>query len=145
MNNKYEWTTMVTMTDTLARIPYLVKGKSNESEKVFTVLRGGLYDGGMLYIITDKIGMALNPNEYKLLLQPMSSMTEEEQKEFDEFCVIDYDAWMENGIVGYKNQAEIMTKGVDWLNAHHFDYRGLIEMGLALEAPEGLYTKNEMI
>jgi len=28
----------------------------------------------------------------------------------------------------------------DWLNAHHFDYRGLIEMGLALEAPKGMYN-----
>lgn len=28
---------------------------------------------------------------------------------------------------------------VDWLNAHHFDYRGLITKGLALEAPEGMY------
>jgi len=28
---------------------------------------------------------------------------------------------------------------VNWLNAHHFDYRGLIEKGLALKAPEGMY------
>ena len=28
---------------------------------------------------------------------------------------------------------------MDWLNAHHFDYRGLIPMGLALEAPEEMY------
>ena len=28
----------------------------------------------------------------------------------------------------------------DWLNAHHFDYRGLIEKGLAIEAPEGMYN-----
>ena len=28
----------------------------------------------------------------------------------------------------------------DWLNKHHFDYRGLIEKGLALEAPEGMYN-----
>ena len=28
---------------------------------------------------------------------------------------------------------------VDWLNEHHFDYRGLIEKGLALEAPEDMY------
>jgi hypothetical protein len=27
----------------------------------------------------------------------------------------------------------------DWLNAHHFDYCGLIEKGLALEAPEEMY------
>ena len=27
----------------------------------------------------------------------------------------------------------------DWLNAYHFDYRGLIELGLALEAPQNMY------
>jgi hypothetical protein len=27
----------------------------------------------------------------------------------------------------------------DWLNAHHFDFRNLIERGLALEALEGMY------
>jgi len=27
----------------------------------------------------------------------------------------------------------------EWLNAHHFDYRGLIPMGLALESTEGMY------
>ena len=31
----------------------------------------------------------------------------------------------------------------DWLNEHHFDYRGLIEKGLALEAPEWMYNKEE--
>jgi hypothetical protein len=29
---------------------------------------------------------------------------------------------------------------VDWLNAHYFDYRGLIKKGLALEAPEDMYN-----
>ena len=33
-----------------------------------------------------------------------------------------------------------MYKTIDWLNAHHFDYRNLIGMGLALEAPEGMYN-----
>lgn len=40
-----------------------------------------------------------------------------------------------NGIYG--------IEGLDWLNEHHFDYRGLIKKGLALEAPENMYTKNE--
>jgi len=31
-------------------------------------------------------------------------------------------------------------RGIDWLNAHHFDYRGLIKKGLAFEAPEGIYN-----
>ena len=34
---------------------------------------------------------------------------------------------------------EYIRKISDWLNAHHLDYRGLIEKGLALEAPEGIY------
>ena len=29
---------------------------------------------------------------------------------------------------------------IDWLNSHHIDYRGLIEKGLAYEAPEGMYN-----
>jgi len=29
----------------------------------------------------------------------------------------------------------------DWLNAHHFDYRGLIEKGLALDATELVFIK----
>jgi hypothetical protein len=33
-----------------------------------------------------------------------------------------------------------MVKLIDWLNAHHFDYRGLIDKGLAIEAPEGMYN-----
>ena len=28
---------------------------------------------------------------------------------------------------------------IDWLNAHHFDYRGLIEKSLAIIAPEEMY------
>lgn len=32
------------------------------------------------------------------------------------------------------------SRQVEWLNTHHFDYRGLIEIGLALEAPEGTYN-----
>lgn len=31
-------------------------------------------------------------------------------------------------------------KSIDWLNSHHFDYRNLIEKGLAIEAPEGMYN-----
>ena len=28
---------------------------------------------------------------------------------------------------------------IDWYNANHIDYRGLIEKGLAIEVPEGMY------
>ena len=67
----------------------------------------------------------------KPYLRPMSSMTEEESREFATLQTDFYsDGWL------YPIAAVNM---VDWLNAHHFDYRGLIEKGLALEAPEGMY------
>ena len=53
---------------------------------------------------------------WKPYLRPMSSMTEEERKYFRKLA-FPYDF-------------------VDALNKHHFDYRNLIEKGLALEAPE---------
>ena len=74
----------------------------------------------------------------KPYLRPMSSMTEEEWKEYRDItcCLIEEcESWNE----------------VDWLNAHHFDYRtiydedkkkymSMIEKGLALEAPKGMYN-----
>ena len=36
---------------------------------------------------------------------------------------------------------ETFSEYLDWLNKHHFDYRGLIEKGLALNAPEGMYKE----
>ena len=38
------------------------------------------------------------------------------------------------------NKVELSDfRRIDWLNAHHFDYRGLIEKGLALEMPKDMY------
>jgi len=34
---------------------------------------------------------------------------------------------------------DTVTLYLDWLNRHHIDYRGLIEKGLALEAPNDMY------
>ena len=66
-------------------------------------------------------------------LRPMSSMTEEEKKEF---ALLQADFYS-NGFLYPKQFAAINM--VNWLNAHHFDYRGLIEKGHALEAPDDMY------
>jgi len=63
--------------------------------------------------------------EVKPYLRPMSSMTEEEIKEFTSIT--------ENVLViGKKYTAILSIDSINWLNAHHFDYRGLIEKGLAI-------------
>ena len=79
----------------------------------------------------------------KPYLRPMSSMTEEENKQRKELSILLW--YNSNGERGFDGFGEIsgedVLKAVDWLNAHHFDYRGLIKKGLALEAPEDMYKK----
>ena len=60
----------------------------------------------------------------KPYLRPMSSMTEEEKEEFIKF------RWTTN------DGEPRMYEWCDYANAHHFDYRGLIEKGLAIEVTE---------
>lgn len=83
----------------------------------------------------------------KPYLRPMSSMTEKEKKELKEVLSPQGTAIYEcNGIsiplshFGEFVPYEYMGRVICWLNAHHFDYSGLIEKGLALEAPEGMYN-----
>lgn len=61
--------------------------------------------------------------EVKPYLRSLSSMTEEERKHFESMCC--WGKW-ESGPI-------ITLKAADWFNEHHFDYRGLIEKGLAIE------------
>ena len=65
----------------------------------------------------------------KPYLRPMSSMTEEEDARRCAF-LDDIEGGIDGAIPNY----------IDWLNKNMFDYRGLIEKGLALEAPEGMYN-----
>ena len=111
--------------DLSARLPYgvmvLVKG-----EKYFN-------ETNEPYIVTLSFGTYLFDDEDITLvpyLRPMSSMTEVEE---DEYMIARQKDIAEAYIHATPQNA------IDWLNAHHFDYRGLIEKGLALEAPKDMY------
>ena len=87
----------------------------------------------------ESIPLGQNDIVIKPYLRPMSSMTEAERMEFEflgwRVDELDFNnPWTPNG------EIENVLKGINWLNAYHFDYRGLIEKGLALEAPEGMYN-----
>ena len=62
-------------------------------------------------------------------LRPISSMTEEEYKEYSKLWGLQ-DEFSTDADIRFK------TDVIDWLNARHFDYRGLIERGLAIEVTE---------
>ena len=67
--------------------------------------------------------------EFKPYLRPMSSMTYNESNYYN--IHIEELSLRPNVI----NAEELIT----WLIENHFDYHNLIPMGLALEAPEGMY------
>ena len=58
----------------------------------------------------------------KPYLRPMLNMTKEEEQE--------YSLLLNDG--GWGITEDLISDCIDWLNANHFDYRGLIERGLAL-------------
>ena len=78
------------------------------------------------YETADDTGMQTLYN-IKPYLLPLSSMTEEEQRTLDSMC---------NGVemVSRLSGLKMFDKAFNWLNENHFDYRGLIEKGLAIDA-----------
>ena len=112
--------------DLCARLPYGVIVKENDgvNENDNKLLDIDMFDGCINYdyIIED----------IKPYLRSMESMTDEEQRTLDSMC---YGVEMVSRLSGLK----MFNKAFDWLNENHFDYRGLIPIGLALEAPDGMY------
>ena len=96
-----------------------------------------------------KINELYTIEQIKPYLHPMSSMTEEEFEKLKEYSGLKYEqldlASFQNGTYKcldfYLSEVPsyVVILVFDWLNAHHFDYRGLIEKNLAIEAPEGMY------
>ena len=70
--------------------------------------------------------------DIKPYLRPMSSMTEEEKD-----YVVKHSLGYTANIGGSKKDEKLYfhfkAESFDWLNKHHFDYRGLIDKGLAIE------------
>ena len=108
--------------DLSSRLPYDVKVLYNN--KIF----------GIDYVsaIYEKIKLdngnnyTLNISEVKPYLFPLSSMTDE-QKMFlkqQKWCIA----------ISTSGTIETTIEGIDWLNKNHFDYRGLIEKSLAIDA-----------
>ena len=108
--------------DLCARLPYnvicQVEFKENGKYNSKVMLLSGIFTDEAYF--TTKDG-SMYSNEYKPYLFPLSSMTEEEKLMYE-------------GLMIGTDNISYMLDVVDWLNAHHFDYRGLIEKSLALDA-----------
>jgi hypothetical protein len=111
-----------------------------DSEKEMPVKIWYYYDSNL----TLKSYIDVYLTDYRPYLRPMSSMTEEEKEELRQEQIKDEQLFADC----IKNHPEmrgliIPHFAADWCNKNMFDYRGLIEEGLALEAPEEMYGREE--
>lgn len=122
--------------DYCSRIPYMFGLRVQYGGKDYSPFG---YGAGRVPLMTSPIMSYTSEvpplEEIKLYLRPLSNMTE---KEYEELKNI-------SGDYGFPplsniNDWEPNYAVLDWLNSHFFDYRGLIEKGLALEAPEDMYS-----
>jgi len=81
--------------------------------------------------VTENIWELIDKYHALPYLRPMSSMTEEEKKEYASF-VFEQPFLQKDKIVGLGS----VPMCIDWLNSRYLDYRGLIEKGLAIAVTE---------
>ena len=124
--------------DICGRVPYGVKCKYNDGVIVNILSVNFFYkqiEGWERYV---NHTLKYDVEDIKPYLFPLSSMTEEQKIEIKSLCdgteIFDDGGWMSYiSILGNFN-FEINLSVVDWYNKNHFDYRGLIPMGLAIDA-----------
>ena len=112
--------------DICARLPYGVKVEyKNEIFDVEHV--SSMYEEVKLDTYET---WTVDVSDVKPYLFPLSSITEEQRDAFRNV----------GGVMSYNPQTNkwaisaFAPEAYDWLNTHHFDYRGLIPRGLAIDA-----------
>ena len=112
--------------DLCARLPYGVKmNHIADDEHSPKTLIGVAKD----MITLEGLGgyECVDTEDYKPYLFPLSSMTKEQKKEYAHILVMSSNLACSQ-LIGETTQ--------DWFNKNHFDYRGLIPMGLAIDATD---------
>ena len=137
---------MLLIKDLSARLPYAVTVEHTSG------FRGTLHDMTVhhMYDDNDNVYDAICYTDFfgdeddiyieyfKPYLFPLSSMTEEQQEEFDRIYADDMQVVannLKNRLDGKPYETNFgHYRHIDWLNKNHFDYRDLIEKGLAIDA-----------
>ena len=125
--------------DLCARLPYDVI--VDYAHNAFDVHNGYYIEHGSKCILSCYLlDVFISPRqneegEYiKPYLFPLSSMTEEQKIEYDRLRDFTYTYHYEFGDIVDDIELYDNWKSIDYLNANHFDYRYLIDQGLAIDA-----------
>ena len=112
--------------DMCSRIPYCVKVCYEHPKTYKDAVKELTYDTDIYELVTRYHGLCY--------LRPISSMTEEELKK-----IMEIDE--RRGVFSSRHLTlHLDGEVIDYLNRRMLDWRGLIPIGLALEAPEGMYN-----
>lgn len=123
--------------DLCARLPYNTKVQLTEyseltGEKLPSEIR--ILD----YYMIGKVQAyckGFRKDEIKPFLFPMSSMTEEQRSEYESLCIKETSEYTDlYGIIFAKDHYYDTIESIDYLYKNHIDVRGLIPMGLAIDA-----------
>jgi hypothetical protein len=145
--------------DLCARLPYGVKAYVKNWSKLDRKYYEGIYNVMSLFPSLNEVHVQSKTGSVDVMLGytntdyvikpyliPLSSMTEEQMEELEELCDMytpddDYNPYAYKGIkVIYKHvlddnyEFNFKIDVIDWFNKNHFDYRGLIKKGIAIDA-----------
>lgn len=117
--------------DLCSRLPYGVKVQVDLQSDTYSPIVCKVCSVECAEIGSTFIGVETSPDTYnefreflcKPYLFPLSSMTEEQNLEYLRTCM------------GGNGSVPTLTS-FEWFNKNHFDYRGLIEKGLAIDATD---------
>jgi hypothetical protein len=123
-----------------ARLPYMV---------MVQVTGDWFYDELPPYNNVLTISKLKDYKDGKFILKPylrsLDNMTEDERNELSK--LLNYEFYVDDdcGLTAedsrHRISLELMSIYINYLISHHFDYNGLIEKDLAIEAPGNMYTK----
>lgn len=111
--------------DICARFPFGVYAKFDDKDvKVIDIY----YSRGNLFfnLVADKTYVGVEADRIRPYLRKLSSMTIDEEAEYIKVF-----------------HTYPVSKFIAWLYEHHFDNNGLIDLGLACEAPDWMYRDVE--
>ena len=122
--------------DLCARLQYGVKCKVWYNDKTLNIKCTGIdfYTNTVNLDIPEDDNAKVYIDNIKPYLFPLSSMTEEQREEIEDKLIFPSNSnggWIE---ILYNNKYEIPFWFVDFCNKNHLDHRGLIPMGLAIDA-----------
>lgn len=129
--------------DLCSKLPYGIKvydtkGNFDSNCQTLVHINGPMCEA---FVVSGFVCRTAPITDLKPYLFPLSSMTEEQKKELKKYTCPDGTGYFKEDRLccpinhfGEEIPFIFMSKIIEWLDKNYFDYRGLIPMGLAINA-----------